>query len=407
MPVLDDYGPIVGKDTIAEIRILGDRLKGHVVRNINSTATGGGVAEILHRMIPLLCELGVDARWDVIKGGDQFFWVTKKIHNALHGANTELSSDEVTIFLETNRENLESMDLSGDVIFVHDPQPIGLIESRGDGDGRKWLWRCHVDVSQRNAAVWQFLKPYVERYDAAVFSSPSFSPPLAIRQFMVTPSIDPLSDKNRELSEKEIEKALAPFKLDLEKPIVLQVSRFDFLKDPVGVIQAFRMAKQSADCQLVLAGGTATDDPESDIVLKQVMEAADGDRDIHVLAIPPGSDIVINALQRSASVVMQKSLREGFGLTVSEALWKGKPVIASAVGGIPLQIKNRYHGMLCHSVEGAAYALRQVLNSPDFGARLGENGREHVRQNYLLTRHLKEYLLMFISIAHPDDVIFL
>lgn len=406
MPVLDDYRSIVGDDTVSELRILGEKLNGRVVRNINSTSTGGGVAEILHRMVPLLRELGVDAKWDVIKGGDSFFWVTKKIHNALHGADVQLSSEEISVFLETNRENREAMDLSGDVIFIHDPQPIGLIEARA-GEGQNWLWRCHVDVSQPNESVWKFLKPYVERYDAAVFSSPRFSPQLAIRQFMVTPSIDPLSDKNRELSTEEIERALAPFGLDLEKPIVLQVSRFDFLKDPVGVIEAYRIAKQSVDCQLVLAGGTASDDPESDVVLRQVMEAADGDPDIHVLVIPPGSDIAINAMQRVAGVVVQKSLREGFGLTVSEALWKGKPVVASAVGGIPLQIKNRYHGMLCHSVEGAAHSIKQILNSPEFGARLGENGREHVRQNYLLTRHLKEYLLMFIAVAYSDDVVFL
>ena len=405
MPVLDDYRPIVGDSTIDELKVLGGRFAGRVVRNVNSTATGGGVAEILNRMVPLLRELGVDAKWDVIKGGESFFWVTKKMHNALHGAEVDFSPEEISTFLETNRKNREEMDCSGDVIFIHDPQPIGLIEKRQEG--QRWIWRCHVDVSSPNADLWQFLKSFVERYDAAVFSAPLFSPQLAIRQYMITPSIDPLSDKNRELSKDEIERALAPYNLDLEKPMVVQVSRFDFLKDPVGVIEAFRIAKKSADCQLVLAGGTASDDPESDIVLKQVMEAAGGDPDIHVLTIPPGSDLVINAFQRAATVVMQKSLREGFGLTVSEALWKGKPVIASAVGGIPLQIKNRYHGMLCHSVEGAAYALRQVLNSPEFGARLGENGREHVRQNYLLTRHLKEYLLMFISVGHSEDVIFL
>lgn len=406
MPTLDDYRPIVGDDTIEELKILGERLCGRSVQNVNSTATGGGVAEILHRMVPLLRELGVDARWDVIKGGDRFFWITKRIHNALHGAPEDLSPDDIAVFLETNRQNREAIAGAADVVFIHDPQPIALVERRGQGDQR-WLWRCHIDLSAPHRSAWDFLRPFVERYDAAVFSAPAFSPALSIRQFLISPSIDPLSDKNRELSSGEMEKALAPYGLDLEKPMVVQVSRFDFLKDPVGVIQAYRIVKRSIDCQLVLAGGTASDDPESDLVLKQVQQEADGDPDVHILAIPPGSDVVINALQRAADVVVQKSLREGFGLTVTEALWKGKPVVASAVGGIPLQIKNRYHGMLCHSPEGAAYALKQILNSPEYGAQLGANGREHVRQNYLITRHLKEYLLMIIAIARTEDVIFL
>lgn len=406
MPTLDDYRPIVGDDTIDELQFLGERLRGRSVQNVNSTATGGGVAEILHRMVPLLRELGVDARWDVIKGGDRFFWVTKRIHNALHGAPEELSAEDIAVFLEANRENRDEISCPADIVFIHDPQPIGFVDRR-ERDDQRWLWRCHVDISVAHRSVWNFLRPFVERYDGAVFSAPAFSPVLSVRQFLISPSIDPLSDKNRELSAAEMEKALAPFALDLEKPLIVQISRFDFLKDPVGVIQAYRIVKRNIDCQLVLGGGTASDDPESDLVLQQVMKEADGDPDIHILAIPPGSDVVINALQRAASVVVQKSLREGFGLTVTEALWKGKPVVASAVGGIPLQIKNRYHGMLCHSPEGAAYALKQILNSPEYGAQMGENGREHVRQNYLLTRHLKEYLLMFIAVAHGEDVIFL
>jgi trehalose synthase len=406
MPTLDDYRPIVGDSTVEELRTLGDRLQGLSVKNINSTATGGGVAEILHRMVPLLRELGIDARWDCIKGGDQFFWMTKKIHNALHGAEVALTDDEIALFLETNRKNLEEIPCDAGVMFIHDPQPIAFIEKKA-GDSQRWIWRCHIDLSSPDPGVWKFLKPFVERYDAAVFSAPSFSPVLGTRQFLISPSIDPLSDKNRELTPDEMEAALAPFGLDPEKPMILQVSRFDFLKDPVGVIEAYRLVKGNIDCQLALAGGTATDDPESDVVLAGVREAAGDDPDVHILAIPPGSDIAINALQRAASVVMQKSLREGFGLTVTEALWKGKPVVASHVGGIPLQIKHRYHGMLCHSVEGAAYAIRQILNSPEFGAKLGENGREHVLQNYLLTRHLKEYLLMFIAVSHAEDIIFL
>jgi trehalose synthase len=404
MPLLNDYKDIVGQDVIEELRVLADRLKGLTVKNINSTAVGGGVAEILHRMVPLLRELNLDARWDVIKGGERFFQITKNIHNALHGSDVSLSQDDFDFFIETNRANLENIACDCEIMFIHDPQPIGLIESRRH-DTQKWLWRCHIDLSAPKKDIWNFLKPYVERYDAAVFSAPIFSPELSIRQFLISPSIDPLSDKNREMTNEEIEKTLAPFKIDFDKPMILQVSRFDYLKDPVGVIEAYKIVKDSIDCQLVLAGGTATDDPESDIVLAKVREAAAEDPDIHVLLIPSGSDLIINALQRKADVIMQKSLREGFGLTVTEALWKGKPLVASAAGGIPLQVKHRYHGLLCHSIEGAAYAIKQLLNTPGFGARLGENGREHVRHNYLLTRHLKEYLLLFIAIGQNQDII--
>ncbi len=404
MPLLDDYKDMVGQSVIEELRVLSEHLKGASIKNVNSTAVGGGVAEILHRMVPLLRELGLDARWDVIKGGERFFQITKNIHNALHGADASVSADDFEYLLETNRSNFDNIACDCDVMFIHDPQPIGLVENKGR-EGQKWIWRCHIDLSVPKKEVWDLLKPYVERYDSAVFSAPVFSPELSIRQFLISPSIDPLSEKNRELARDEIERALSPFNLDLEKPMIVQVSRFDYLKDPVGVIESYKIVKENIDCQLVLAGGTATDDPESEIVLEKVREAAADDPDIHVLLIPSGSDTIINALQRAASVVMQKSLREGFGLTVTEALWKGKPLVASAVGGIPLQVKHRYHGLLCHSVEGAAYAVKQFLNSPEFGARLGENGREHVRHNYLLTRHLKEYLLLFIAVRHDADII--
>jgi len=403
---IHDYEPVVGKNTVDELQLLAGKLSGTVVQNINSTAVGGGVAEILNRMVPLLRELGVDARWDVIKGGQEFFDVTKKFHNALHGRRETITQEMYDTFLENGQENLKTMQLCGDIIFVHDPQPITLIGKKEEMNSR-WIWRCHIDVSNPDPDVFGFLLPYIERYDASVFSAPSFTRKLSIRQFLIAPSIDPLCKKNMELSQETIDGVLEKFGLDAKVPIVTQISRFDYLKDPVGVIEAFKLVRKNVRCQLVLAGGTATDDPESDKVLAEVRERAQGDRDIHILLLPPGSDIEINALQRASSVVVQKSLKEGFGLTVTEALWKGKPVVASSVGGIPLQIKHKYSGLLCRSVDGAAYMIKQLLNAPEYAKKLGENGREHVRQNFLLTRHLREYLLLFLSLYHAEDVVYL
>ncbi len=406
IPTLREYEPIAGRNNIAELKLLGRNLSGKVIQNINSTAVGGGVAEILHRMVPLLCELGVDTRWDVIKGGEEFYNVTKKFHNALHGRKECITKDMYKIFLENGRENLGATKLYGDIIFIHDPQPITLIDKKEQMNS-KWIWRCHIDVSRPDPGVFDFLAPYIEKYDASVFSAPQFSRELRIRQFLISPSIDPLSRKNMELSEETITRVLDSYGLNRKLPMITQISRFDYLKDPVGVIEAFKLVRKNNRCQLVLAGGTATDDPESEKVLAEVMERAEGNPDIHVLLIPPGSDIEINALQRASSVVVQKSIREGFGLTVAEALWKGKPVVASNVGGIPLQIKHKYSGLLCRSVEGAAYMIKQLLHAPDYAKRLGENGREHIRQNFLLTRHLREYMLLFLALYHEDDIVYL
>ncbi len=405
VPLIGDYEPIVGPDVITELKLLAEKLSGKVIQNVNSTAVGGGVAEILNRMIPLLKEVGVNARWDVIKGGEKFFEVTKKIHNALHNRAVTISKEEYEMFVETNRMNADEMELCGDIIFIHDPQPIGLIEHRKE-IGKNWIWRCHVDFSSPDPVVWNFLKPYVERYDIAVFSAPSFARQLNIRQVLIAPSIDPLSDKNKELPEATINELLDRFGIDRERPIITQISRFDYLKDPTGVIDMYKMVKKHNDCQLVLAGGGTTDDPEGENVLAEVREKAGSDPDIFILHLAPASDIEINALQRASSVVLQKSLREGFGLTVSEALWKAKPVVASAVGGIPLQITHKYSGLLSYTLEGTAYWVRQLLNSPEYGKKLGENGREHIQQNFLLTRHLRDYMLMFLSLREYERDIF-
>ncbi|MFZ6017324.1 MAG: glycosyltransferase [Nitrospirota bacterium] len=403
---IQDYVPIVGRSTIEELMAIAERLSGKVIQNINSTFTGGGVAEILRRMVPLLNQLGVDARWTTIKGSDEFFGVTKKFHNALHGRKEDISSEDFSLFLEVNKRNIEELKFQGDIIFIHDPQPVALIAKKKELGGR-WIWRCHIDVSNPDKRVWEFLRNFVIEYDATVFSAPNFTQQLSIRQFLISPSIDPLSDKNKELPPEIIDSVLSKYGLDKDKPIIAQISRFDYLKDPIGVIQAFEMARKSIDCQLVLAGGTSTDDPESEKVLEEVRERAAGKPDIHILLIPPESDIEINALQRAATVILQKSIKEGFGLTVTETLWKGKPVVASAVGGIQLQIKNKFTGLLCHSIEGAAYAIKRLLSNPEYATWLGKNAREHVRQNFLITRHLKDYLLLFISLYYPSDVIYL
>jgi trehalose synthase len=401
-----DYEPIAGKSYIEELRMLASRLAGKTILNINSTLVGGGVAEILSRLVPLLNQLGVDVRWQIISGDAQFFEVTKKLHNALHGKDEPISDDEFSLFLETTEKNLNQIDFSGDILFIHDPQPVALIAKKGD-IGRKWIWRCHIDISRPDSRVWEFLKQFVINYDAGVLSSPNFAQELPIRQFFAPPSIDPLSDKNKELPAEAVDAVLAKYGLNRDKPLILQVSRFDRLKDPLGVIKTFELVRKNFACQLVLAGGTASDDPESGEALEEVKERAGGNPDIHILDIPPGSDIDINALQRAATIIMQKSLREGFALTITEALWKGKPVVASAVGGIPLQVRNKLTGLLCHSIEGAAYALRQILANPEYGRWLGRNGKEHVRQHFLITREIRDYLLVFLTLERKEDFVYL
>ncbi len=407
MPTIYDYEPIVGKDVINELELLASKLTNVSVQHINSTSVGGGVAEILMRMVPLLKELGINTSWDVIKGGEKFFEVTKKMHNALHGQKVSFSQDEIDLFIQTNEMNSREMDLRGDIMFIHDPQPIGLVSKR-ELIGHKWIWRCHIDFSHPDPFTWDFLKKYIEKYDVSVFSAPAFARDLKIPQVLISPSIDPLSDKNKDLPKEVIDSVLDRFKIDKNRPIVTQISRFDYLKDPKGVIQVFQKVRKYIDCQLVLAGGGATDDPEGAKVFAEVQEIAANDPDIFLLLLPPGSDIEINALQRASSVVLQKSLREGFGLTVAEALWKSKPVIASAVGGIPLQIANKYSGLLTHTIEGTAFALKQLLQNPAYGLKLGANGKEHIRKNFLITRHLRDYMLLFLSLEHKgDDVVFL
>jgi trehalose synthase len=404
---LEDYVPVVGEAVIDEIRLLANRLRGCSVCHVNSTPVGGGVAEILTRMVPLLNQLGIRTEWQVIKGGDRFFAVTKKFHNALHGVAQSFTDDDFDIFRAAQEENLAQMRLDHDVVFIHDPQPTGLV-ARKPSAGNRWIWRCHIDVSKPDPRVWAFFAPLIEQYDAAVFSAPSFAQRLDVRQVLIAPSIVPLSEKNRGLSEEAIAAVMNRLDIPMDKPLVTQVSRFDWLKDPLGVIDAFRLARTHIDARLLLVGGSADDDPEGAQVLAVVQERVQHDEDILVRVLPPTSHLEINAIQRASTLIIQKSLPEGFGLTVSEALWKGTPIIAGAVGGIPLQVAHRRTGILTHSIEGTAYWIKQLLNEPDYAKRLGEQGREHVQEHFLLTRHLRDDLLLFLSLRYPgQDLIYL
>lgn len=395
--MFDQYLGISPKGDLLLLQMLGEKLNKRSFLHINSTREGGGVAEILQRMIPILNELGIEARWEVIEGDPNFFEITKKIHNALQGNPEDVTEDMWQYHFEVNRRNAEKISLEADAILIHDPQPAALIEFKKNGS---WIWRCHIDLSNPHQKVSDYLCRYCQRYDAAIFSVSKFARSIGIDEFIVSPSIDPISEKNRALTEDEIDETFNKFQIPRDRPIILQVSRFDRFKDPLGVIKAFRTVKKYNDCILVLAGSPATDDPEGEAVLNEVKEYAANDPDIFILLLPPFSDKDINALQRTAAVVLQKSLKEGFGLTVSEAMWKGKPVIGGAVGGIPLQIMHGVTGFLIHSVEGAAFRIRQLLNNPEMSNRMGEKGREFVRKNFLITRQIRDYLSIWYSLEN-------
>jgi trehalose synthase len=394
---LKDYEGIVQEGQIELVRQIGDRLKGKSVTHINSTSFGGGVAEILHSLVPLMRDAGLDVHWEVIKGGFDFFTVTKKIHNALQGMNTNLTKDEERLYLEYNKMNSELSILDTDIIMVHDAQPAALIQFYPNKNN-KWIWRCHVDLSTPNLSVWEFLEPYIGRYDAAVFTAkqyvvPSLTvPTLAIRP----PSINPLSEKNRDLSEWEIAEVLRRLEIRPDQPIISQVGRFDPWKDPSGAIDVYRIVKkQYPNVQLLLVAGMAADDPEGWLYLEKSARHAGEDPDVHLLTDLKGvKDREVNAIQRASQVVLQMSTREGFGLTVTEALWKGVPVVGRKVGGIPLQIIDGVNGYLVDTVEQAAERVCHLLKNPQEAKQMGINGREHVRENFLVVGELRDYLLL-------------
>jgi trehalose synthase len=392
MSRLDHYQEIAPKGTIELLKRLAQKISQKRILHINSTKLGGGVAEILCSLVPLLQDVGIEARWEVITGTEEFFATTKAFHNALQGRDQHFSPAMLQNYIAVNQENARHLSFDADYVVIHDPQPAALIESRQTKG--KWIWRCHIDISKPQRTIWNFLRQFVIRYDAAIFSLPRFGQKLPIPQFLIYPSIDPLSDKNRELTADEQNGIIKRLKISLEKPILLQVSRFDRFKDPLGVIQAYRLVKKHHDLQLILAGGGATDDPEGESFLAEVRKAAEDDPDIKILLLPPDANLEINALQRVATIVLQKSLREGFGLTVAEAMWKGKPVIGGFTGGITVQLVYGVTGFTVNSVEGAAYQIHYLLDNPEMVAKVGQDAREYVRRNFLITRHLGDYLAL-------------
>ncbi|HEY4310021.1 MAG TPA: glycosyltransferase [Pirellulales bacterium] len=404
MSLLERYEEVVGRYEIERLRRLGSRLAGKRIVHVNSTRQGGGVAEILGWMIPMMVELGIDTHWEVIQGNPDFYRVTKSFHNGLQGLPVNLRAADYKLHTDINEANARRLNLEADVVFVHDPQPIFLPRFTAPGKVGRWVWRCHIDASRPDRMVWKHLSEGIADYEATIFSMASFTRPINRPMFLIPPSIDPLAAKNSPMDDAERVAILERLGIDPERPMLLQVSRFDRFKDPLGVIDAFRLVKPAhPELQLVLVGGPADDDPEGAEVLAEVMERAGNDPDLHVLLLPSDSHREINALQRSAIIVLQKSLKEGFGLTVTEALWKGKPVIGGASGGIALQVHDYQTGFLVHSPAGAAYRIRYLLRYNDKRLRMGDVGHDFVRENFLLTRHLRDYFSMLMWLDQPGS----
>ncbi|QGR18950.1 glycosyltransferase [Stygiolobus azoricus] len=390
--MIERFSEIIGENELDSIFKIAEKLKGLSILHVNSTPAGGGVAEILSKLVPLMRELGINTDWKIIRGDPEFFKVTKSFHNSLQNGLGELPQGSFEIYRKWQEINGNELDLDYDVVFIHDPQPAGLITFRKKG---KWIWRCHIDISNPYQPVWNFLREYIQKYDSVIISSAVFArDDLKNPQFIIPPSIDPLSIKNRDIPEITVKRILYKFDLDPGRPIISQVSRFDRAKDPLGVIRTYKLVKKHADVQLAYVGSPASDDPEGEIVYRETVQAAGDDKDIKLLMLPPNSDLEINAFQRGSTVVMQKSIREGFGLTVSEALWKKKAVIGGNTGGIPLQIIHGVNGYLVNTPEEAAHYALYLIRQKDIREKFGKAGREHVRRNFLITRELRDYLMV-------------
>jgi len=398
---LDEYIPIVGKVKIEEIKELAESLVGKKVCHVNSTSFGGGVAEILRRIVPLMCDVGLKAEWTVIEGSDEFFNVTKALHNGLQGMDISLTEDMKKTYLKFNKINAQEFDSDHDLIVIHDNQPAAIMNYLLNGRGR-WTWRCHIDLSHPNKRFIDFISPFILKYNSLIFTMKQFVQETfrSRKSFIIPPSIDPLSEKNKPLPENLIFSILDKYDVDHEKPIITQVSRFDPWKDPLGVIDVYKLVKKKVtNVQLLLIASMAKDDPEGWIYYEKTARHAAEDYDIHLLSDLNGvGNIEVNAFQKASDVILQKSIREGFGLTVTEALWKGVPVIGSDVGGIPLQIINGEVGFLIDSIEEASEKTLYLLKHPSEARKMGKKGREHVLKNFLITRHLKDYLSLFCSI---------
>lgn len=400
---LKDYQSIAGADIVEQIREAARPLKGARVVHINATAYGGGVAEILQTLVPLMNDIGLSAEWQVIVGENEFFTITKSFHNALQGHSIELTDEVRDIFLRNNELNAGLFEGEYDFVVVHDPQPAAMLHYKGREGGKHWIWRCHIDTSTPYLPVRDFLKPYLLEYDAAIYTLEEYvgSGMTFPKLYLIPPSIDPLVDKNKPMELEEARRIIGRFGIDIKRPLLVQVSRFDPWKDPLGVIDAYRMVKAHVpEVQLALVGSMATDDPEGMVYYAKTLRRSGEDFDIHVLSNLDGvHNREINAFQTAADVVIQKSTREGFGLVVTEALWKGKPVVGGKVGGIPLQVIDGETGFLVNDVEGCARGCLFLLQHPNRARTMGETAREHVRRNFLSTRHLFDYVKMFNELA--------
>jgi trehalose synthase len=400
---LDDYAPVVGEEVIADLRKLAAPLRDARLLHINATAFGGGVAEMLQTLVPLMRDVGLDAEWQVIEGADEFFEVTKACHNGLQGMDLAFTQEMQEVWQRYNERNARQLEGSYDLIVVHDPQPAGLLHYHGPEGGKHWAWRCHIDTSHANPAYWDFFAPYIDEYEAAIFTMDQYvGPGVAFEHLaIITPTIDPLSPKNAPMELERAREIVAGFGLDVDRPIITQVSRFDPWKDPLGVIDAYGIVKaRQPDAQLALVGSMASDDPEGWYYLDKTIRHAGEDFDIHVLHNYHGvGGLQVGAFQTASDVIIQKSTREGFGLVVTEALWKGKPVVGGNVGGIPLQVLDGQTGFLVDSVEACAERTLELLGDPKEAQRMGQAAREHVRRNFLTTRHLADYVKLLSELG--------
>jgi trehalose synthase len=400
---LQDYHPIVGEEVIEEIRALAEPLRGARVVHINATAFGGGVAEMLYTLVPLMRDVGLDAGWQVIAGEDEFFHVTKACHNGLQGMDIPFTDEMKAVWQRYNEQNARNFEGEYDFVVVHDPQPAGLLHYHGRAGSERWAWRCHIDTSHPNPAYWDFFAPYISEYDAGIFTMEQYvGPGVAFKHLaIITPTIDPLSPKNAPMAPDRAREIVARFGLDVTRSIITQVSRFDPWKDPLGVIDAYRIVKaQVPEVQLALVGSMASDDPEGWYFLDRTIRHAGEDFDVHILHNFHGvGALEVGAFQTASDVVIQKSTREGFGLVVTEALWKGKPVVGGDAGGIPLQVVDGQTGFLVNSVEECAEKTLYLLRHPEEAVRMGAAGREHVRRRFLSTRHLADYLQLFTRLT--------
>jgi trehalose synthase len=401
VPVLpksvDDYADAAGPIAVERLRRAAEPLRGARVLMVNSTAFGGGVAELLFTQVALMHDLGIETTWGVLEGSEDYFAVTKAVHNALQGASLDWTVAMESIYWDRIRVNADQITEEYDFVMIHDPQPAALIRIMDDEGRRKgtWLWRCHIDLSTPNEQVWAFFEPIVNRFDAAVFTMEGFAQPgVSVPRWFTPPSIDPLSTKNVPISEDTILETLEAYGVDRERPILSQVSRFDPWKDPIGVIDAYRIAREAhPGIQLVMAGSMASDDPEGMAYLDLTEAHREGDPDIHLLSnLQNVGNLEINAFQRAADVIVQKSIREGFGLVVAEGMWKGKPLVAGDVGGITLQIEDGISGYLIDSVEACAARIVELLGDPALRDAMGETGRERVRERFLCLREVEDYL---------------